>query len=213
MEKQIGELISDREKFNKFVYTPLDEALKEFKNRQRNKELQDYVDKSLPAGVPEVIKDNKCAVVFVQIATPNLELRRFISIVDAIDGFVPLFFEFVEDKFTDNNEWKYNLGRMTFYFGRGKKGGEKIERLRVIDFDVYKGRKLSDVKTFWGQSLVDFHHELFDFYHPKGRGKNIIFYDGSDWFLKSGGHPQYYYEHFFKLFLSNGILFENYMLN
>lgn len=34
MEKQIEELISDREKFNNFVYTPLDEAIKRSVNRE-----------------------------------------------------------------------------------------------------------------------------------------------------------------------------------
>ena len=213
MEKQIEDLLSNREKFDDFEYTKLETALSELKKRQNNKKLKDYVNKSLPAGVPKILKNHKCAVEFVQIATPNLELRRFISIVDAIDEFVPLFFEFTEDKFTDNNDWKRNLGKLTFFFGRGKKGGEKLESLRVIDFNKFKGKKLSEVRTLWGESLSDFHHELFRYAYQGDRSRNIIFYDGSKWFAKSGGRPQQYYEHFFRLFLANGILFENYMLD
>jgi len=33
VEKQIEDLVSDREKFNKFVYTPVDEAVCELEKR------------------------------------------------------------------------------------------------------------------------------------------------------------------------------------
>lgn len=213
MEQEIDELLSNREKFDAFVYTPAHEAMEVLEKRQGNEEIIRYLKETSPAPIPDVLINKKCAVSFVQIATPNYEIRRIINIIDLMEGFTPLFFEYTQDKFTDNNEWKYNLGKLTFFLGNGKKGGEKLKRITIMDFNQYKGKKLSDVRTLWGQSLVDFHHELFKDVYPRTRGKSIQFFDGSNWFAESGGHPQTYYKHFFKLFLANGILFENYMLN
>src|SRR3990167_9051536 len=115
VEKQIEDLVSDREKFNKFVYTSVNDAVNELEKR-RSENLQSRVTKFLSVGVPEALNNQKRAVVFRQLVTPNYELRRFISLVDAIDRFSPLFFEYANDKYTDNNEWKYHLGKMIFPF-------------------------------------------------------------------------------------------------
>ena len=158
MEKQIQDLVSDREKFNAFIYTPADEAIKELERRQKAG-FQEKIEKYLPAGVPEFFNDKeKHTVIFRQLATPNYESRRFIHITEAFENFVPVFFEYLEDKYTDNNEWKYHLGKMLFYGGKGKKGGEKISGLNVIEFNTSRGKKIDTLKTLWGQNLVDFHH-------------------------------------------------------
>jgi len=211
VEKQIEDLVSDREKFNKFVYTSVNDAVNELEKR-RSENLQSRVTKFLSVGVPEALNNQKRAVVFRQLVTPNYELRRFISLVDAIDRFSPLFFEYANDKYTDNNEWKYHLGKMLFYAGTGKKGGEKITRLNIIDFNTSRGKKISEVRTIWGQSLIDFHHELFDEVY-KEKNKEIAFFDASQWFSKSGGNAKEYYKNFLALFVSHGLLFENFMLD
>lgn len=42
MEKQIDDLVSDREKFNKFICIPIDEAISKLKERQQNAHLEKY---------------------------------------------------------------------------------------------------------------------------------------------------------------------------
>lgn len=210
-DREIEDLIFNREKFNAFVYTPIDEAIVELERRQEEG-LKNHVRNYLPIGVPKVLNGKKYAVIFRQLATPNYELRRFVSLVDTLDGFTPLFLEYKEDKFTDNNEWKYRLAKLPFFNGRGEKGGEKISSLKVIDFNTSRGKKISEIETLWGQSLIDFHHQLFNEAY-KEKNKEVIFFDASEWFLKSGGDAKEYYRNFLALFVSHGILFENFMLD
>lgn len=211
-EKLIEELVSDRQKFNEFVYTPVDIATKELSERQNRSDLKEYVDKNLPAGVPSRMLGKQHAVLFRHIATPNYELRRFFNLIDGLEGLTPLFFEYGDDKYTDNNESKYFLGKMGFFHGRGKRGGEKITRLKVIDFQISRGIPINRVKTLWGQNLIDFHHDLFKQAY-ENKVDDSLFYDASNWFHVSGGNAQNYYENFLKLFLRNGILFENFLPN
>lgn len=211
MEEQIKDLVSNREKFNAFVYTPLEEAVRELYKRQ-TEGLTNRMAKYLPSGVPEPLKNRKCAVIFRQLVTPNYEVRRFISLIDALEGFTPTFFEYTSDKYTDNNEWKYHLGKMLFFAGMGKRGGEKITRQTIINFNVSRGKKINEVNTLWGQSLVDFHHEFFDEIYRR-KNKKVVSFDASEWFHHSGNNAKEYYENFLTLFVSHGILFENFMLD
>jgi len=212
MEKEIEELVSDREKFNAFIYTPLDEAVKEIEARSSDEVLSKYLKDNLPAGAPSIFDRKKCAVLFRQVATPNYEFRRFISLVDGLDGYTPVVFEYHDDKFVDKNEFKYYLGMLAFFCGRGKKGGEKISFLNVIDFNTSRGKKLSEVTTQWGQGLIDFHHELLRRDYD-GKVKPILIDDLSGWFHQSGSRASEYYKHYLSLFLRDNILFENFMLD
>lgn len=209
----IERLVSDKDLFNEFVYTPPKEAIVELERRRDNKELLDYVQNSLPAGVPKVLKNEKYVFLSRDVVTPNHELGRFLGFAQTMEGFTPVFWEYLQDKFTPNlNLSKYHLGKLAFHFGKGKKGGEKIKSLRVVDFNLYCGKKISEVKTVWGQKLADFHHEFLESTHPEIRSKQVIFFDASDWYLKSGGNVKIYYKHIFTLFLTKAILLENFDL-
>lgn len=208
---ELDNVLINKTTFNNLIYTPLDLVIKELAKRAKDKKLETAVVDSLPFGIPDIFKDKKNAIFFRQLATPNYELRRFVSITDGVGDLRPVFFEYFEDKFTSNNEWKKALGKMSFYFGKGKKGGLKIDQLNVIDSNSFNGKKISSVKTLCGQKLVDFHHELFDKTYAKIG--NACFFDASEWFLKSGGTAKDYYKIFLKLFLKHGILFENFMID
>ncbi|HUD01590.1 MAG TPA: hypothetical protein VMR37_04640 [Rhabdochlamydiaceae bacterium] len=157
----IDELVNDREKFNAFVYTPVEEAVTELKRRREDKALEKKVSELLGGDIPKPFLDGPRAVLFRQLATPNYEVRRFVSIADGVEDMRPCFWEFYDDKFTSNNEWKYSLGRMGFYFGRSANGTPRVQKKSVVVFEKFDGKKISSVETIWGQSLVSFHHELF----------------------------------------------------
>lgn len=210
-DKIIDSLIIDRQAFNDFVYMSLEEALVEYKKRQTNSQLAVKVRELLPQGVPEPLMTGNNAVLFRQLATSNYEFRRFLSVSDALEGFKGVIWEYFDDKFTSNNDWKKSLGKIPFYHGSGKKGGSKIDRLNVIDFNTWNGKKIKDVKTLWGQSLVGFHQELIQ--KTCLHLKHAVFYDASTWFSESGGVAKEYYFNFLCLFLRNGILFENFMID
>lgn len=205
----IEELVSDRGRFNSFVYTPVIEAVNELNKRSLNQDLSkkvlDLLDNDLPAPFKK-----KPAAVFFGYATPNYEIRRFISIVDVLESLQPLFLEYIDDKFVPENDRKFSLAKLKFFNGFGKNGGKKIDRKRIIDFYQNNGKKISQVKTLWGQSLMDFHHELFE---EDFMSVGNCFYDISSWLGKSDYIPSLYYKNFFRLFIQHGILFENFMLD
>ncbi len=207
----IDNLIADREAFNALVYTPLEDAIRILKERSGNEQLAQTIATLIPHGIPEVLNKKKAAVIFRQLATPNYETRRFISLIDAIDELEPVFWEYHDDKFTSNNECKHALGKLSFHHGRGKKGGHKIDRLNIIDFNTFNGKKIKDIKTLWGESFIDFHHNLFA--KTYRQADTDSFFDASEWFLQSGGNAKEYYKLFLCLFVQNGILFENFMLD
>lgn len=203
-------LVEDRKAFDECIYTPPEEAIAELLRRRADTELERKVAAFLHEDVPLPLRKGPHAVAFRQVTTSNYEIRRFFSIIDSIDELEPLFFEYLEDKFTSNNEWKHALGKLFFYAGKGKKGGSKIESFNVIDFNQFNGKKISEVRTLWGQSLVDFHHEFFN---ARYREADAAFFDASAWFKHHGPSALEYYKSFLALFVRHGILFENFMID
>lgn len=205
----IDELIGDREKFNKFVYMSLEDAVKEIDYRQNNELINDYLKKTLPTGIPEVMKNKKSIVLFRHIATLNYEILRFVSLTSIFDKFQQVILEYTEDKFTNRNEWKFFLGKMSFIKGMNKNNEIMFESQNIINFNESNIKPISSIKTIWGQSLVDFHHEMFFKYFPDLKGQ---VFDLSKWIHENGDEAKKYYKYFLALFLKHGILFENFML-
>lgn len=199
----VEDLISNREVFNEFVYTPLDIALEEFDKRKIDNFPIDIND------VPEILMSHPSAVLFRHVATPNYETRRFISILDTISELKPVILEYTKDKFTNENYWKYSLGKIPLYKGRDKNGNIKLENISVIDFNNSNSKSIGEVQTLNGKNLVDLHHQLFSRIYPDM--KDTIF-DLSDWIQQHGQNAKLYYLAFFSLFIKNGILFENFLL-
>jgi len=207
--KFIEELISDQKKFNDFIYTPIDEALKEIKLRQQNKEIDEYI-KSALVEIPTVFEGQFKAVMFRNITTPNYETRWFVDVIELLKGELsPLFLEYVHDQFNNRNELKFALGKIIFYKGKNKKKETIFENENIIDINNSNCKSISSIKTAWGQSIVDFHHELFLNEFPNFKN-NII--DFSNWVKENGDTAKEYYKSFFLFFLKHGILFENFRL-
>lgn len=205
-----NEIISDRNLFNKVVYTPLSEALKILEERRNNPELVRKIEELLKGDIPEILKKNKCGVQFRQIATPNHDTRHFISITKD-NNLTPVLFEYHEDKFTSNNVFKHSLGQLKVYNNVNKKGLFPFEKITITDFAFYDGMKLKEVKTLWGESLIDFHRKLFVFNNYNM--DSFCFYEASIWLKNNGGRAVNYYNNFFLLFICHGLLFENFLLN
>lgn len=117
--------------------------------------------------------------------------------------------EYTADRFLSRNESKYSLGKLHFAKGINKKGDQIIETLAVVDFNGIDHKLLSEVKTLWGQGMVDFHHELLFKTHPEFQ-ENI--FDLSNWLKNLGGNSKSYYKKFLSLFLKDAVLFENFLL-
>jgi hypothetical protein len=207
----IERILKDKDFFREFIYTPQEVASLEIENRMNNQELKESINKKLKNDLPDPLKESPRAVLFRQTATPNYELRRFMDLAATMPKIRPLLWEYQKDKFISHNEYKHSLGKLRFYEGTGKKGGLKIERKTIIDFNYSNGKKMHEIKTIWGANLTDFHHTLFkETYHEL---PNDYFYDGSSWFNKHGKKAKSYYDSFMFLFLQNGILFESFLMN
>lgn len=203
-------IMSDRKLFNETVYTPLTEAIKILEERQKDTKLKEKVEKILKGNIPEPLKrKGKHGIQFRQIATPNYDTHWFLELTKD-RGINPVFFEYYEDKFTSNNDFKHSLGQLRVHDHLNKKGDNIEEKITIVDFNKYNGKKLKDVMTLCGESLTEFHKRIFE---TCGFSKNdLCFYDASEWFKQNGGKAVSYYVNFLLLFVCHGVLFENFLL-
>jgi len=192
------------------IYTELPEALEELKRRRADKALckkvADFFSKLPP---PDLLTKEPRAVLTRYIVSPTIETERFCKIVKG-SGLKPLFLEYADDKFVARNFEKYCLGRL--HFARDNEKNKKgIVVLRVVNFNKNEGKLLNRIMTEQGESLVDFHHRLFT---QSGYVESPEIFDFSEWFKKGRQlSGNYYYLFYLTLFLTHGILFENFLLD
>ncbi len=203
-------VVSDRKLFDETIYTSLEVAWEELATRRQDRNLEKKVTEFIGGDVPEPFLKEAQAVLFRNLATPNYEVGRFISLINGFGKLKPLVFEYVDDKFTSNNEAKRMLGKMYFAHSLGRKGGMNLDSRNIIEFVESDGRLISEIETLWGQSLVSFHHEYLEHCYPE---MPLSLYDASFWLKTKGRKAAEYYKAFFALFIRHGILFENMMLD
>lgn len=197
----------DRNTFNNTVYTTLSEALQLLDERRKNPELIAKVEKLLKSNIPEIFKKNKCGIMARQLSTPNYESKMFIDLASDT-GLHPVFLEYFDDKFTSNNKYKHSLGQLHIQNKINNGGNECIEKVTIIDFNKSNGKKIREIKTLWGEYLIDFHRKLFSLHNLK----NFSFFEETSWYEKTEETPSEFYENFFLLITCFGILFENFLL-
>ncbi|MFA6523977.1 MAG: hypothetical protein WC264_01010 [Candidatus Paceibacterota bacterium] len=206
-----SKIMADRELFNKTVYTPLSEALRLLDERQKNPNLIKKIEELLNNDIPEPFKKKeKYGISGKQVATPNHDAHWFIELTNNYN-LKPIFYEYLDDKFTPNNGFKHSLGQIHLHEDRSDRKGNNIEeKITIVDFNKYSGKKIKDVLTLWGEPLVDFHKRLFEICGYSK--KDFIFYDGSDWLKRNGDIAENYYTKDLLLYICYGILFENFLL-
>lgn len=189
------------------VYYSVEEAVEELKRRRSDKVLRKKVEKFLKNNIPSPFMTGPKAAFGRDIMTPNREFFTFLNRAHKTN--LDLFLsQYKNGKFVTQNEDKYFLGKLFFYNKKGKKGGDKLSAVKILDFDANNGKKLTDVRTYWGEPLEEFHRKLFLKTAPEHLVENI--YDLSDWFDKMGGKADKYYPKYLSLFITHGILFETY---
>lgn len=205
----INKLLNDRDLFNSFVYTPIDVALRTLQTRREVGETRTKVENLLDCDVPPVYKDRLCASMFRQVATPNFEIMRFISLAEGF-GLHPVILEYTSDLFVSNNKLKHALGHLYFHCGLDHTGSSLARSVNIVDFNSQSGQPISDIRTLWDQSLVEFHHDLLTRYASHA---DYSTFDASQWFLSHGNVAEKYYFPFLSMFLSHSLLFENFSLD
>lgn len=207
-EIDYDKIMSDRKLFNEFVYTPLSEAIKILEERQKDPELKKKIENLLNGNIPEVMKGKvKRGFQFRQLATPNNDCRWFLKLVKEYN-LEPVLCENPDDKFISKNTFKHSLGKIIIFKGINKKDDTLVEKIKIIDMVYNDGKSFKDIKTLWGEPLVDFHKNLFIKFNLN---KDLIFYNISDWFKANGKKASEYYKNLILLFICHGILFENFL--
>lgn len=205
-----NKIVSDKELFYKTIYTPLSDALKILEERQKDESLRKKIEELLERDIPECFNTKeKNGYQFRQIATPNYEGQWFIKITKAFD-LGTNFCEFKEDKFTTNNNFKLSLGQIKIHSGFDCSGNPIIEKNNIIDIKENDGKKLKDIVTNWGESLSDFHRKSFEVYNIL---EGIKFHDLSSWHKNHNDNSIDNYVSIFLLFITHGILFENFLID
>lgn len=202
-------IIENKKLFEDTIYTPLSEAIKILESRKKDHKIKDQVEKLLGNNIPKIFKKNgNNCYQFRQVATPNYEGQWFIKIARSL-GLKPNFCEFHDDKFTTNNNFKLSLGQIKIHHGFKKDGEVILEKINIIDLKKNDGKKLKEVNTNWSENLIDFHKKLFKLY--KFDTKGIDCSDLSAWHNEIANNPFDSYVKVFLLFITHGILFENFL--
>ncbi len=191
------------------IYTPLSVAKEEIWRRWNDKALRKKVEDFLGGDIPEVFGKVPVATIGRHILTPNFELLRFQELSEIID-LKPVCLEYLEDKFATENIDKYHLGKFFFNNTSNENGGKKLNTFKIIDFNNIDRKRLCDLKTTSGDTLVNFHHEITNSLKIV---KHVDRFDMSALLKKNGSLSGNYYAYYFSLFIFHGILFENYLLS
>ncbi len=186
------------------VYSKFFDAITEVKARWENDDLRKAVEERLGGDIPEVFQQGPKATIVRYIASPNVESYYFHDLAE-LSGLDPLYLEFTQDKFVAKNPSKYHLCKLSSV--SEENSGEKS--VKVVDFNKYEGKLLSEIETLNGKRLVQFHHDLFT-KSSAGIQKPFI-YDFSEWFLKHRNKNGFYYFDYLALFVCHGVLFENFL--
>jgi hypothetical protein len=189
------------------IYTPLQEAKAELERRWNDPELRKRVEDYLGDNLPLPLRSEPRALCTFHVATSNWAFFHFWKASQEID-LRPLVFEYTDDLFVTTNFDKVSLGKMVFYHGRNDNNEMITSSEHIIDLcGKNEKKKIKDVETLWGESLVDFHHRALNTFY-----EGLEIYDGSEDYHKLGKNPKEYYKYIFAFYIRNGILFENYLL-
>jgi hypothetical protein len=197
-----------REELNK-IYTPLSVAKKEIQRRWKDKKLRKKVEDFLGGDIPELLNTNIKACFGRHIVTPSFELLYFLKVVANLEmdfGFI----EYTKDKFISKNSSKYHICRLFFHDGKSKNHKDRVSGLKITNMIQLDGKSLDSIQTNWGEKLVDFHHRLLNIAIPDIDKK---IFDVSFWKKRKGKSLEDFYIYYLALFVRNGILFENFLLN
>lgn len=192
------------------LYVTPEVAKEEIWKRWNNEELRREVSNFLGNDIPSVFERCPRIVLARHIVSPNWESIHFLKLAQEVD-LQPLYLEYLNDRFTSGNFDKYHLAKLFFYDGKGKRGGDKVSAEKIADIEKYHGEPICNVNTKWGESLVTFHHRIFqetslcDDYES-----NTL--DVSSWYARHGGNAKAYYPNFLAFFLCYGVLAELFLL-
>ncbi|MFA6278872.1 MAG: hypothetical protein WCS97_03075 [Candidatus Paceibacterota bacterium] len=192
----------------KDFYTPAAEVGRIIQERWQNVELRKKIEEHFGDGIPTEVLNGPHGVMWRQICTPDREFARFLDLAKEAN-IEPLCFESVKDQFMAENFTKLAFTNLPFMTGLTKDGKTIAQKEKIIDFVHAGDNKLCDLKTLWGESLVDFHHWFLRTIFPITENRIVDIYD---WTKQHGPSPREYYPALMAFALAHYVLFDDYDL-
>ena len=189
------------------IYTPFDEALELLTERRRNNAISEMVSGFFKHS-PCAFTDSENPLIYFSrpCFTPNLEFASFYKFVSEKN----LDFRLLEypGLFVPHNTDKYFLGNLH----QSKPDDvNSVKKKIIMDFDRSQGMDLRNVTTYWGENILTFHNRMFvEKYGERIAKKKVNF---KFWFDRTKNTDGFYYLKYLSLFLTHGILFENFLFN
>ena len=191
------------------IYTHLSKAKAEIRKRRSDRKLSKKLNEFWGCNRPPFITPGGPKAVFSKsLITPNFEFNYFLDIIKEI-GMRKEFWEYSHGKLVGKNKERKHLGKIYFHSGFGRNHGHKIDHTTVVNFNTDEGRMVKDISTLYGESLVDFHHNLL----KKSSKRKLNIVDISEWFDRTRYLTEYYYLYYLSLFVRDYILFENFIFD
>jgi hypothetical protein len=185
------------------IYTPLEEARDEIRQRWANQELRQKVEEFL-GGVPPGVNSAPRAFLCRTIHTPNREFHRFIELASNT-CLAPALNEYLDDRFCSLNPDKLGLIRMTFLRGHNRIGKPIFQRKMITDGNINL-MPFTTIRTLWGENLIDFHHRILRNSFP-----SLVTENKSAWLHIHGVSAREFYPAHLARFICHGILFESFL--
>src|SRR3989344_3788091 len=83
-----------------------------------------------------------------------------------------------------------------------------LKKVAIVDINAATRKPLDEIRTLWGESLVDFHTNLFP------RGQRVFIHDDKEWIDRNGrGNLLELYKRFLALFIVDAVFFEDYTVD
>lgn len=192
------------------MMSPL-EAVEELERRRKNPDLLKKVEEYLSGDIPDYFRDGPILYLARHIATPNFETLRFKYLMEPL-GMKAVVTQDTKDLFVSHNYAKKALCKLSICQGVSQKGevlNERFKNVSIVDFNSSDGKPFGDIKTIWGEKLVDFHSRLFSEFMPEG----IANPDDATWIDRHHrGDLLKHYKDLLALFIAHGIMFEDYVM-
>lgn len=195
---------------NSVTYTPLTEAGKIIRQRWTDAVLKKKISAFIGNSLEEVLPKGPYAILSRNIASPDFEYERFITLAQEIE--LPrVVFEGADDKFSTNCHDKLGLVKMSLFDGYDRNRQIRRHYRTIIDIPANDGKKFREIRTLWGENLVDCHHRLLD----EHQGGQVRLFDDLAWYRSTAGvsaSVKDYYRIFLALFICHGVLFETFTM-
>lgn len=176
-------------------YTDLETARELIQQRWNDKALRRSVEEAIGYHFWPEMKKQPHGVLWRCLPSPDNGFTFFLQATQwlGLKSFLP---EYIEDNFVHLNAEKKCLGRLSLTMPDGTK-----VTCDILDWQTNQGKPMTKVVMKTGESLVAFHHRLFDI-----SGYQFIRRDLSDWWISHKPAHNYYY--YGAHFIAHGVLFD-----